>query len=311
MSEQVTPEENAEVTAEESEEAKTINVRALGIEPLSTPIPVIAKMYRKFVANVRKYNDARKGEKADPTDPTVVTSARLKEAVASKDANISATVQNVTGMVNGLAETFFSNLEKDNTLLTSFVAVTTLKSLLADAEMNHDYYFNRAVQAEKDKQGITVTPAEEVVQDKLTAIALQNLLQNRINIAQAMGDELPEDLFKVSDSGRTSFNTDIIPRLPKLDMGDNAPKKNVANVRLAFTWLPVGHPVDQPSVSVDPSYTLNDVAHNIVSSGAYRISGTRIAEMLKKAGHGIGATKEPWVLEFPTGHLSGRAVPAE
>jgi len=304
MSEQnpQTSPETDDVSAEEVEQSKSVNIRELGIEPLSTPIPTIAKLYRKFVEKVRKYNEEKKGQKADPTDPTVVTSKRLADAVASKDENISATVSSVRTFVSGIAETFFVTLEKDNTLLTSFVALESLRSLLADAEMNHEYFFNRAVQAEKDKLGITVTPAEEVVNDKLTAVALNNLLQNRINIAQAMGDELPDGLFKTSEAGRTSFNTDIIPRLPKLDMGDAAPKKNVANVRLSFSFN---------GEEVDPSYTLNDVAHNLVSKGGYRISGARIAEMLKKAGHGIGATKEAWTLEFPTGNLSGKAVPAE
>jgi hypothetical protein len=293
-----------EVSADEVEESKTIDIRKLGIEPLSTPIPAIAKVYRKFVEYVRKHNEAKKGEKADPSDPTVSTTAKLKSAVATKDGELAATVSAIRSHVRGnVAESFFGTLEKDNTLLTSYVALEELRSLLSDAEDNHDYYFARAVQAEKDRLGITVTPDEEAVTAKLTAVALNNLLQNRINIAQAMGDELPEGLFKTSDAGRVSFNTDIIPRLPKLDMGDAAPRKSVSNVRLAFRFVSNGTEVPVPA-----NYTLNDVAHNVVSKGAYRVSGARIAGLLKEAKLGLGATKEEWSLSFETGTLYGKAV---
>jgi len=311
MSDQVNPnpdETNDEVTNDEVEESKRIDIRALGIEPLSTPIPVIGKLYRKFVQMVKDGNEKRKSEKADPSDPTVLTNTRLKDATSSKDENLSKSVATSKAIVSGVAETLFLSLEKDNTLLTSFVVLNELRSLLSDVEDNHEYFFARAVQAEKDKQGITVTPAEELVNAKLTAVALSNLLQNRINIAQAMGDELPENLFKVSDSGRTSYNTDIIPRLPKLDMGDAAPKKSVSNVRLAFRWKHTG---SETIHELDPSYTLNDVAHNVVSSGAYRISGATIAKMLKDAKHGIGATETEWELKFETGSLFGKKVSAE
>lgn len=296
-----TNDQTDEVSAEEQEQAKNIDVRALGIEPLSTPIPTIAKVYRTFVKKVQTFNENRKAEKADPKDPVTIVQNRLAESVKSDNEGLKSIVLNTRSISEQVRDLLFSELEKNNGMLAASVMVDEMKALLSDVQDNASYYFNRAVQAEKDRQGITVTPSEEAVADKLTAVKLRSLIENRVNIAEAMDDELPEGLFKVSDAGRKGFNTDIVPRLPKLDMGDAAPKSYVST-HLVFRFQPEGSEEIVPCEET----TINDVAHNIVSKGGYRVTGETVAARLKKEGHGIGATDSEWSLVFKTGTLYGK-----
>lgn len=311
MSDQITPENNDQtddVSAEEAEQAKTVDVRSLGIEPLSTPIPTIAKVYRSFVTKVQTFNENRKKEKADPKDPVVIVQNRITESAKSDNESLKAIVSSTQNIALQVRDLLFSELDKSNGMLAAHVMVQEMKALLSDVQDNSDYYFNKAVQVEKDRQGIVVTPSEEAVADKLTAIKLRSLIENRVNIAEAMGDELPDNLFKISDAGRKGFNTDVVPRLPKLDMGDAAPK-SYSTLRLAFRFQENGA-TDEQILNVDESYTLNDVAHNVVSRGGYRITGETIAARLKKEGYGIGATDDEWSLVFKTGTLFGKKVSA-
>lgn len=291
-----------DVSADEQEQAKTIDVRALGIEPLSTPIPTIAKVYRSFVTKVQTFNENRKKEAKDPKDPVTIVQNRVNESAKSDNESLKALRVNAENIVSDVRELLFSELEKNNGLLPAHVVLSELKTLLSDVDDNYRYFFNRAVQAEKDRQGISVTPSEEAVQDKLTAVKLRSLIENRVNIAEAMGDELPDNLFKVSDAGRKSMNTDIVPRLPKLDMGDAAPK-NYSSLHLVFRFVDN----ENNEVEIPESVrTLDDVAHSIVSRGGYRVTGETIAARLKKEGHGIGATDKEWSLVFKTGTLFGK-----
>ena len=294
-----------DVTPEENEQAKTVDVRALGIEPLSTPIPTIAKFYRQFVKSVQDFNESRKAEKKDPKDPVVIVQNRLAESAKSDNEGSKTIVAAADSIGEQVRDLLFSELDKCNGMLAAHVMVQQVKGLLSDVQDNLDYYFNRAVQAEKDRQGITVTPSESAVTDKLTAIKLRSLIENRVNIAEAMGDELPDNLFKVSDAGRKGFNTDLVPRLPKLDMGDAAPK-SYSTLRLAFRF----EDLEGNEVEVPADATLNDVAHNVVSRGGYRVTGETVAARLKKEGYGIGATDEEWSLVFRTGTLFGKKVSA-
>lgn len=300
-----------DVTPEENEQAKTVDVRALGIEPLSTPIPTIAKFYRQFVKSVQDFNESRKAEKKDPKDPVVIVQNRLAESAKSDNEGLKTIVAAADSIGEQVRDLLFTELDKCNGMLAAHVMVQQVKGLLSDVQDNLDYYFNRAVQAEKDRQGITVTPSESAVTDKLTAIKLRSLIENRVNIAEAMGDELPDNLFKVSDAGRKGFNTDLVPRLPKLDMGDAAPKP-YSSLRLAFRFEVEDNDCEDGvrEVVVPADSTLNDVAHNIVSSGGYRVTGEMIAARLKKEGYGIGATDEEWSLIFKTGTLYGKKVQA-
>lgn len=297
--------ETDDVTPEENEQSKSVDVRALGIEPLSTPIPTIAKIYRATVKRVQDFNEARKAEKKDPKDPVVIVQNRVTESAKSDNDSLKLMVTQTENLSFQVRDLLFSNLEKSNGILPAYVMVREIENLLSDVKDNYSYYFNKAVQAEKDRQGITVTPSESAVSDKLTAIKLRSLIENRVNIAEAMGDDLPENLFKVSDAGRKGFNTDVVPRLPKLDMGDAAPK-SYSTLRLAFRFIDV----DEQEVPVPADSTLNDVAHNIVSRGSYRVTGEQIAARLKKEGYGLGATDSEWSLVFKSGTLFGKKVSA-
>jgi hypothetical protein len=306
MSENTTTnlDETEEVTAEESEASKSVDVRALGIEPLQTPIPVIAKVYRGLVETVKKFTTAVREGKSETNDPGVAAKKKLETALTSKDENIVSVRTWADNLVAKVSGVIFTDLEADNTLLTSYLVLQSVKSLVADLEDNHDYFFNRAVQSEKDRLGITVTPSEEAIQAKLACIKLNDLLQNRINIAKAMDEELPTDLFKTSDAGRVSLNTDIIPRIPKLDMGDAKSASSSTSTRLAFRFVND----NDEEVTVPADWTLNDVAHNLVSRGSYRKSGRTIERMIKdlKLSSSIGATDEEWKLTFSTGVLFGK-----
>jgi len=293
-----------DVSAEEQEQAKTVDVRALGIEPLSTPIPTIAKVYRSFVVKVQKFNENRKAEKADPKDPVTIVQNRINESAKSDNEALKNLVSSASAITDQVRELLFTEMEKNNSLLPAYVVLNEMKTLLSDVDDNFRYFFNRAVQAEKDRQGISVTPSEEAIADKLTAIKLRSLIENRVNIAEAMGDELPDNLFKVSDAGRKGFNTDLVPRLPKLDMGDAAPK-NYSSLHLVFRFVDnENNEVEIP----DTVRTLDDVAHSVVSRGGYRVTGEIVAQRLKKEGHGIGATDKEWSLVFKTGTLFGKKV---
>lgn len=254
------------------------------------------------MTKVQKFNENRKAEKADPKDPVTIVQNRLTESAKSDNESLKLIVSGTKSIADQVRELLFTELDKSNGMLAAHVMVQEMKTLLSDVDDNFRYYFDRAVQVEKDRQGISVTPSEEAIADKLTAIKLRSLIENRVNIAEAMGDELPENLFKISDAGRKGFNTDLVPRLPKLDMGDAAPK-SYASLHLAFRWQAEG---SETPVVLEDSPTLNDVAHNFVSQGAYRITGETIAARLKKEGYGIGATDAEWSLVFKTGTLFGK-----
>lgn len=291
-----------DVTSEEAEQAKSIDVRALGIEPLSTPILSIAKVYSTVVKKVQTFNEGRKAEKADPKDPVTIVQNRINESAKSDNQSLRAIVTSAQNIAEQVRDLLFTELEKSNGMLAGHVLLSEVKTLLSDVDDNFRYYFDRAVQEEKDQRGITVTPSEEAVSDKLTAIKLRSLIENRVNIAEAMGDDLPENLFRISDAGRKAFNTDIVPRLPKLDMGDAAPR-TYSSLHLVFRFEDNGgKEIPLP----EDIRTLNDVAHNVVSRGGYRVTGEMIAARLKKEGHGIGATDKEWSLVFKTGTLYGR-----
>ncbi len=313
MSEMTNPTTDSEeevtddVTADEIAESKNIDVRSLGIEPLASPISEIAAVLTKQVGIVTSFVKTQKDGRNETTDPVFATSAKLKRAIADeKNETVLKTKSVVQDLASSVAEALFTSLESGNTLLSSKLVLDAVSSIVDDLRDNHEYFFNRAVQAEKDRLGITVTPSEEAVRAKLTCIKLRDLIENRINIARAMDEDVSE-FVKVSETGRQNLNTDIIPRVPKLDLGDSTPK-SVNSTRLAFRWIPTNSTSDdeENNGEVDPSWTLNDVAHNLVSKGAYRVSGATIAEMLKKAKLGIGATEKEWELTFQTGTLYGK-----
>lgn len=300
--------EGQEVTAEEIEQSKSVDLRALGIEPLQTEIPALLKFYRAVCSRVKGFQASLKDGRNETTDPEYAVTKKLERGVASKDENQVKVRTEIHNAAVAIADVLWEAVEADNTLFTSLLWINELQSVLDDLKDNHDYFFANAVQNMKTKLGVSVSPSEEAIQAKLTAIKLDELIRNRINIAKAMELELPENLWKTSEAGRVGFNADLFPRIPKLEMGDAAPKSKVSSVRLAFRWVtPAGVPADeQTEVSVPAEWTLNDVAHNLVSKGSYRVSGRTIEKMLKDAKLGIGATDNEWSLDFQTGTLYGK-----
>ena len=291
-------EEDAPLTPEEAEAVKSFDVRTIGIEPMTAPIPTIIAKVKNLVTKIRTHNEAAKKQKDDPKDPVVIVRAAIKSAKDSENGKKVAA--SISEGVAAAAASLWESLPLDN-LMTASVFVDSLKALVSDAEDNFTYYFDRAVQKEKDSAGITVSANEQILLDKLAAEKLKSLILSRINILESCGEDTSE-FFKVSDGGRKALD---LPKIPSVSGEVVAPKPYLA-ARLSFSWAVEGG--DGVPVQVDPSFTLNDVAHNIVSSPTFRITGARIAEMLKKEGHGIGATEKEWSLTFPTGTLFGQKV---
>lgn len=298
-------EDNEDVTPEETAAAEAISLKDLGIEPLTTPIPTLLKIYRENHSTVQEYVKKQKSAtKADATDPHNLVKNRVESAIKSEEAK--AIIEDVNITAEAVAERTFAI---PHNLLTSTVLLSELENLVSLLREEVRYHFDAAVQKEKTKQGITSTPAESAVQAKLVCVKLRSLIENRVNIAKMMDMELPSDLFKVAEEGkRGGFNTEVFPKTPRLETEVSSTTVS-SSAHLRFRFVPVSPDgTDLEPIAVPDGMTLRQVAHDFVSAGAYRVSAQTIESMLKKAGHGIGATDTEWSLSFKTGTLYGMRV---
>jgi hypothetical protein len=286
--------EENNVTAEETEASREIDLESFGITPSTDPIETLLKFYNENVDIVKAYTKRRAETGGDANDPTNVIKAELGKMVKADETKPIREAISSGG--TNLAERIFS---RDYDLVTSDLMLNELKTLVSMMEDERQYHFDRAVQAEKDKLGIKSTPAESAVVAKLTAMKLDEWLRLRIQMAKLEGKGIPENLFKTGGE-RNGFNTDVYPRLPKLDV--DGPVSSTNSTHLVFRFKASG----SEEIVDCAETTLNDVAHNVISQGAYRISGKTVAKKLKDAKLGIGATDEEWQLEFKTGVLFGK-----
>lgn len=304
-----------DVNEAEVEASKSIDLRSLGIDPLSTPIADLVKLYRENHAIASDYLAKQKAGKDDPNDVSSIVKSNVKRITETKaDSDPNSSQSKLAGQVAVLrtvgatiTDTFFSTTPVTSGLIQSAVLLSELENLVAMARDEYQYHFNKSVQAMKDEKGIKSTPNEAAVTAKLTCVQLRNLIENRVNIAKMMGTEsdIPSNLLK-TEGVRKGFNTDTLPRVPRLEIGENAAQS--PSTHLVFRFIAEGNPaglnVDEDGVCTET--TLNDVAHNVVSSGSYRWTGKEIAAKLQKIGVGLGATDTEWSLEFKTGTLYGK-----
>jgi hypothetical protein len=291
-----------EATDEEVSASESFDLASLGIDAMTTPIDVLLKVYREQADICNKYAASLKAGSDDPNDVANVVKANL-----AKQKKTDPSVASLRAVGSSITEAYFTKTPATSSLLSSAVLLEELENLVSLARDEYNYHYNAAVQALKDEKGIKSTPAEAAVNAKLACIKLkgskpgQGLINARIMIAQATGmeDQIPSNLYNTTGQ-RKGFNTDVFPRLPRLDV-DNPHVTGVTH-RLTFRFKAVG----QEEATSIGNATLNDVAHNVVSNGAYRVTGKDISDQLKKAGHGIGATDTEWALEFKSGTLYGK-----
>jgi hypothetical protein len=303
------------VTPEDAEQASEFDLRSLGIDPMNTPLSDLLKIYREQAEICQDY--ARK-QKDGTTDPSSVEGAIKSDVTkylkGEAPEDIKQTVSDWRTLGTNLTEKVFHYLTSDPrnaNLVTSAVLLDELRNCVSLMEDEYNYHYQAAVQAVKDAKGIKSTPSETAIRAKLACIKLkgtkpgEGLINARINMARAMGEEdsIPSDLYKTGGE-RNVFNTDVFPRLPRLDVEGTI---STNSTHLIFRFAKHGE--TEQAIAIDcTETTLNDVAHNVVSSGAYRVTGKQIEKDLKKAGHGIGATETEWKLEYKTGTLYGKKV---
>jgi hypothetical protein len=289
-----------EMSEEEKEAVESFDLRTLGVEPMTTPISDLIKLYRENHSIVKSYTDSLKAGKDDPNDVATKIKQKVQKSLKSDEENVKATVGQYRTVGANLTEAFFSKTPVTSGLLPSAILLEELENLLSLAREEYAYHLNKAIQSEKDRLGIKATPNEAAVTAKLACDKLKTLIENRCNIAKLMGDEaqIPANLYK-TEGQRKGFNTDVLPRSPKLAI-DGPVGTNTTH--LVFRWKAN----DEEETVTLGEVTLADVAHNVVSKGSYRVTGSDLSKMLKKAGYGIGATDIEWSLEFKTGTLYGK-----
>lgn len=296
-------ENNDEISAEESEAAKNVDLRAIGIEPSSTPIPDLLKFYREAVEVVKSFTTKAKEGTTDPDSVDSIVKNRVSKVLKCDGTSEEVTTQVRSlrdAIQNSVTQPIFEKSGATSNLIASAVVLDEMRNLLSMLEDEYAYHLNKSIQSEKDAKGITHTPSETAVTAKLTAIALKKLLEVRINQDKIMPEldpnyvaTMPDNLYR-TEGTRKGFNTDVFPRLPRLDVEGGT--VGTQSTHLEFEWN--GEAVSET--------TLNDVAHNHISKGSYRVTGKQVHQDLRKAGHGIGATNEWWTLEYKTGTLKGR-----
>jgi hypothetical protein len=311
MSDVQNPNETDEVNETDREAAEEFDVRDLGIDPVGTPISDLLKIYRENVEIVKAYAEKVKSGSTDPNDVGNQVKSNVKRTLKLEGVSdeVKATVGNLRSVAANVSEAVFNKTPATQGLLESAVMLEAMEELVSLMRDEYAYHYNKAVQAEKDRKGIKSTPSETAIRAKLACIKLkgtkpgEGLINARINMAKALGedDSIPSDLFKTGGE-RNGFNTDVFPRLPRLDVEGTTSSKNT---HLAFRWLAKDDPNATDPMTLNQT-TLNDVAHDVISSGAYRVTGKDIERRLKAEKLGIGATKEEWSLTFETGTLYGK-----
>jgi hypothetical protein len=292
-----------ETSEEDTAAAENIDLRSLGVDPLSTPISDLLKLYRENHATVQDYAKKQKSGKSDPNDVSQIVKANVTKVLKSDDTEVKARVSSVREVGSAIADETFSSLEKMNGLVPATVLLDELRNLVSLVEDEVRYHFDNAVQKMKDEKGIKETPSESAIVAKLTCVKLRSLIENRVNIAQLVDpSSIPDNLLKTATEGkRGGFNTEVFPKTPRLDMGDAAPSPS-SSVHLVFRFVKS----DGTEVAIPDGTTLRQVAHDYISSGAYRVTGREVEQLLKKSGYGIGATDTEWSLSFKTGVLYGK-----
>lgn len=301
--------ETDNVTPEDAEQAAEFDLRSLGIDPMNTPLSDLLKIYREQHGICQDYVTKQKSGTADPDSvEAVIKSDVVKYLKGDAPEDIKQTVGQWRELGSNLTEKVFHYLTSDPrnaNLVSAAVLLDELRNTLSLMEDEYAYHYANAVQAVKDAKGIKSTPNETAIRAKLACIKLkgtkpgEGLINARINMARAMGmeDSIPTDLYQTGGV-RNTFNTDVFPRLPRLDV-EGTLSNNTTHLVFAFK------PTDGERTDCTET-TLNDVAHNVISSGAYRVTGKQVAADLKKAGKGIGATDEEWSLTYKTGILFGK-----
>lgn len=284
--------ETNENNEEVQEAAKEFDIRSLGIEPMTESIENLVKVYNENQAVVKAYADSLKTGKTDPSSVDSIVKNNLKQAVTSETETV--------GKVRSFAESLGGSLfGAQYNLLSAEVMVQELENLLSLMRDERDYHLNNAIQTEKDKLGITSTPSEEASTATVACEALKGMIKLRCEMTtyDPKSGTIPANLFK-TEGVRKGFNTDVLPRTPSISLT----RSNVSSTHLSFRWQASG---TEEATDLTET-TLNDVAHNVISKGTYRVTGKDLATSLKKNGHGIGATDTEWELSFKTGTLYGK-----
>lgn len=304
------------LSAEETEAVDSFDLTSVGIEPMTTPIADLVKIYNENHAIVKSYTDKQKKGVSDPNAVDTVVKSKLKEAVKSEQAKPA--VDSLRSYVEEAFTERTFNYNGGLNLLSAEVMLSELENLVSLVKYERDYHLNKAIQSEKDKRGIKSTPSESATTAKLACESILGLIKTRIKIADMYAGipnlpesekakhVVPSNLLKTGGQ-RGGFNADVLPRSPQLKIEGQG---SASTTHLVFRFQPgdanVEHPADIVACS---ETTLNDVAHNVVSQGAYRVTGKDIERKLKEAkltGSTLGATAEEWSIEFKTGTLFGK-----
>lgn len=296
-----------DVSADDLEAAESFSLKDLGIDPRTTPFEDLLKIYREQVGICNDYAAKQKSGSSDPNDVASVLKANVSKTLKGECApEVKATVDSLKSAGSQLAEAVFTKFPVTEGLTQSAVMLEQIENLMSLMRQEYEYHFNKAVQAEKDAKGIKSTPSEQAIRAKLACIKLkgtkpgEGLINARIQMAKVMDEEIPDNLYKTGGV-RNGFNTDIVPRLPRLDI-ETGTASSSGTTHLVFRFKTTG----SEEIVNCAETTYSDVAHNVISKGAYRVSGKDIERKLKSAKLGLGATDTEWNLEFETGTLFGR-----
>ena len=292
--------DNDDVTPDETEASENFDLASIGItDALNMPFEELLSVYREQVEICNTYLRKLKQGTSDPND---VTNVVKKEVATAKKEDEQAKQFSTVG--ESFTKAFFEKTPVTSSLLASATLLDELENLLSLVKDEYTYHFNAEVQRLKDERGIKSTPAESAIRAKLACIKLkgtkpgEGMINVRIQYDKIMGKEIPENLYKTGGQ-RNGFDTDVVPRLPKLNI-EGPIEGN--STHLVFRFQATG----SDEVVNCSETTLNDVAHNVLSSGAYRVTGKQVERDLKKAKFGIGATQEEWSLVYETGTLFGK-----
>lgn len=164
------------------------------------------------------------------------------------------------------------------------------------------------MKAEAIVNGGVEVDAPDTNQTEINAKGIRGLLALKCEFVGLTGiGEVPANLFKTGDSGKVGLNPDVMPRLPK--SAGSAPAGRYAKLRhMEFV---VSLRDGRNFIFNAGETTLGDIAHDLLSRGANRVTRTTIEDALKKDGVKMITTADWWTFETWTGTVCGRMMPTK
>lgn len=283
--------QTTEVTEEIPGNVKLEILSSLNVEPMTTPMEVIAKLYREQVSIIDEHNEKlRKGSADDD-----VTKAAKSQFVENDPI--------LDDILAEMADKLFSYVSANPA--SALVAHARAKNFVDAVNEEKKYRLDAAIREAKQKFGQDSTQSE-VAQDAYTAhLVLLDLLNMRKGLVEAgYSQENISSLMSETKGGKRRFVSDSVPNKRNLDDGSGIRNKgrNAKASRVQFVWT-----TSEGNVTLPIGTTLADIAHTCVSQGSYRVSVSDLDDAIKAQGDKV-YTPEGDSIRFSTGTLSGRLV---